>query len=76
MLVIYNVFAGTFSDLGKYADAEDHYLRSALKHRESTDGQNSKAVARVATELAKVLRATKRDKEAAALENRAKKIRG
>ena len=51
-------------------------LRSALKHHESTGGKNSEAVARVATELAKVLRANKRNKEAAALENRAKKIRG
>ena len=61
--------------LGRNQEAEA-MLRSALKHRESTVGQNSEAVARVATELAKVLRATKRNKEAVALENRAKKIRG
>ena len=61
--------------LKRYPEAEK-MLRSALKNYEASFGKNSEAVAQVATELAKVLRATKRNKEAAALENRTKKIRG
>jgi tetratricopeptide (TPR) repeat protein len=60
--------------LGRYAEAEPH-LRDALKRREASYGKNSAPVAFVLAELAGVLRATKRVKEAVAMEKRAANIR-
>jgi tetratricopeptide (TPR) repeat protein len=63
-----------YLELGKYKEAEP-LLRQGLKHREVNYGQKSVSTAYAAEYLAKLLRVTKRAKEAAVLEKRVAAMR-